>query len=211
MFSVIRLFCQRLFSFSKADALHDKADRVTGIYRLADKSTAVFRKASSLSCPAVCGECCLNPTLEVSELEMIPLACELLRLGKVDEWYKRAQAVNFEGRCIFYTSDNGCGKCRVYPFRPLVCRLFGFSGNNDKYGRPRLVTCGRLKQVYAGGIEQVLERVANRDLKVPLMADFAMRVSSVSPDIAKNSVPINMAFRKAVERVELNQKFTKKG
>lgn len=184
--------------------------RVNAVYRLLDQETAAFKAASGIKCLKPCGQCCFDSTVEASELEMLPLAFDLVRLGKADEWYERAEEAGFAGICVFYNTEDASGQCRLYPFRPLVCRLFGFAGNRDKHGRPRLVTCRLIKKEDPQGAELVLDKVANGAIGIPMMSDWMMRVASVDPEMARTSFPVNRAFGKAVERVVLNRKFSEK-
>jgi Fe-S-cluster containining protein len=211
MFSVVRRLWGRVVSLSGGGSLERKARHVIGVYRSLDKSSAELRRGSALKCPPGCGKCCQNSVVEATELEMLPLALRLSETGQADEFYRRAEAQKFEGLCVFFDVDNGRGKCRQYAFRPLVCRLFGFAGNRDKHGQPRLVTCAVLKKNQPEAAEHLLEQVAGGRLKPPMMADAVMRLSSVDPSMARESYPVNKAFSKALERVELNKKFMQKG
>ncbi len=211
MLSSLRSWVDRIFYSSAGETLRGKALRLNAIYRSLDKEIFRFKAASRIACPSPCGQCCVNSTVEASELEMLPMAFELVRLGKADEWYGKAEAKDFEGQCVFYSSNDLLGQCSYYAFRPLVCRLFGFAGNRDKYGRPRLVTCGRIKKEHPLGMEQVLENVASGRIVPPMMSDLVMRVSSVDPALSRESIPVNMAFKKAVERVLLGQQLSRGG
>lgn len=207
MLRSIRSFLDRMFRRPTGVTLQDKSRRLSEIYRRLDQATAAFKAASGLKCLTPCGQCCFSSTVEATELEMIPMAFDLIRRGTADGWYKRAEESKFEGRCVFYSSSDGYGKCCSYALRPLVCRLFGFAGNRDKYGRPRLVTCGLIKKEDPHAVELVLEKVAQGGLDVPMMSDLVMRVSSIDPAMSRESLPINTAFKKAVERISLNRKF----
>ena len=207
MLSSFQSWFKRILDLSAGETLGAKARRLKEIYRSIDRETARFKAASGILCPSPCGQCCVNSNVEASELEMLPLAFELVRRGKADEWYGKAEAKNFEGQCVFYSSNDIYGQCRYYAFRPLVCRLFGYAGNRDKYGRQHLVTCARIKREHSLLIETVFEKIADDALKVPMMSDMVMRVSSVDPVMTRETLPINMAFKKAVERVSLSEKF----
>ena len=189
------------------NALLEKALLVMEVYHELDREIADFQTISGLTCQTSCGECCYTATVEVSELEMLPLIFELQSAGTLDVWYQKAEAAQFSGRCVFYSSSDGCGNCLVYESRPLLCRLFGFSGNNDKYGHLRLVTCAHIKALHLKRFGQVEADVTNGSLRLPRMADYVMRVSSVEPDLAGQNATINTAFRRASERVELYEKF----
>ncbi|MBF0594356.1 MAG: YkgJ family cysteine cluster protein [Candidatus Omnitrophica bacterium] len=207
MLRIVQGFLGKFFQPGGAGSLKDKIRRVMAVYRALDKEAVRFKVSCGLACPDQCGECCFSSNVEATELEMLPLAWDLVRLGKADEWYDRAREMNFEGRCVFYSSDNSRGCCRSYVFRPLVCRLFGYAGSKDKHEHLRLVTCKVLKKVWPQEVEQVLDKVGKGRLHPPLMMDFVMRVAGIDPDMTRDSLPVNQAFKKAVERVYVYQKF----
>ena len=48
--------------------------------------------------------------------------------------------IEMSGACPLYRRE-GDFHCTVYATRPLVCRVFGFSGDRDKWGRLRYAPC----------------------------------------------------------------------
>ncbi|MEI6437793.1 MAG: YkgJ family cysteine cluster protein [Candidatus Omnitrophota bacterium] len=198
---------KKVVGLSTGGSLTEKTRRLKGIYRSLDKETAAFKIASGLCCVNPCGQCCINSTVEATELEMLPMAAELIRSGAAEQAYQQAEDRHFEGRCVVYSSGDLYGKCLSYEQRPLVCRLFGFAGNRDKHGRPRLVTCGLIKHSQPQQVELVLGKVAQGGLNAPMMNDWVMRLSAVDPQMARESFPINTALKKALERIWLNRKY----
>lgn len=120
------------------------------IYQQVDQALALLRRKSGLKCVPGCGKCCRHVYAEVSMLEMMPLASVLLRRKRVDLWLKKLSSLPEEGRCIFYQGNpavNTNGRCRIYPLRPLICRLFGFAARKKKNGAQILI-CARMKEFY---------------------------------------------------------------
>ena len=208
MFSLVRRSFQDIFGRSGGRSLKGKALCMQEIYRSLDRDIAVFRALSGIKCPKDCGECCFHSTVEASELEMLPLALVLVRARKAEEWHDHAKERDFQGRCVLYSADHAHGRCLYYAFRPLVCRLFGYAGNRDKHGRPRLVTCSVLKKVQPQETENALERVLKGGLSVPIMSDVVMRMSSIDPEMTREIMPVNLALGKAVERVGINIRYS---
>lgn len=201
------LFCG-IIPFSNAGSLSQKARGVERIYRQLDKATETFRVKADLTCIKPCGECCLNSTVEASEIEMLPLAFELIRSSRADEWHKKAESAEMSGLCVLYSAEGERGHCVFYRWRPMVCRLFAFAGNRDKHGQPRLVTCGLIKKSFPQEVELVLERVYEGALIPPMMSDYVMRVASLDPDMSRETIPVNSALKRAIERVWINQKLS---
>src|SRR6185295_15429071 len=119
------------------------------IYHKLEKETKQFQAETGLHCIAGCGRCCENPRIETTVAELMPLAFRLFQRGEESGWLDKANRSESKGQCIFYKPDpliEGKGRCSVYQWRPLICRLFGFSAITDKKGRPSLVTCAVIKQ-----------------------------------------------------------------
>ena len=192
---------------------HDVRVKIRGVRRIyadVDQATRSFRKKVGLACPGRCGHCCANSNVETTVLEMLPLAQDLSRRGEAEAWWQETENRDFPGQCVFYIPDEGDrdqGRCGVYSLRPLICRMFGYTGNKDKYGRLRLVACNVMKRLFPQVLEEALERVDSGKDKPPVMADFIMRVAMIDPELTKESIAINDAFKKAVERMWLSKKF----
>lgn len=196
------------------NSLDQEVAHIRRIFKELDDDVAVFQRACGFGCLKACGHCCQNPLVEATELEMLPLAAALLEEGKAADPYARAEKKDFKGRCIFFEPELGPGvpgHCRVYEYRPLICRLFSASGNKDKAGNMRLVVCGPLKQAQSGAVERAQAQVLAGRLSVPVMADHAMRVMAVNAGSACKNLPVNMAFKKAVDRVSLSSSLRDEG
>ncbi|MBF0122945.1 MAG: YkgJ family cysteine cluster protein [Candidatus Omnitrophica bacterium] len=199
----------RLFYSSPYD-VKIKIRSVRRIYVEVDRATQSFRKKVGLGCPDRCGHCCANSNVETTVLEMLPLAEELLRRGEAEAWWQETENRDFPGQCVFYIPDEGeqnQGRCGVYALRPLICRMFGYTGNKDKYGRIRLVACNVMKKLLPHVLEEALHRVDIGKDQPPVMADVIMRTSMLDPELTKESIAINTAFRKAVERMWLSRRY----
>ncbi len=88
-------------------AIHADVDR-----RAAELS---FHHADLLVCTKGCSDCCQDD-LTVLEIEAAWI------LAHRDQWLGGESAPHPRGKCAFLTVD---GACRVYPWRPYVCRTQG--------------------------------------------------------------------------------------
>lgn len=195
---------------SHGDILRRKIIAVQYLFLDVDRDTGAFRRSLGLSCPEGCGLCCQNPHVQASELELLPLASELDRRRQAEFFYEKADKQDFQGRCIFFIpgeSFPGQGKCAQYALRPLLCRLFGFSGNRDRHGHFRLSSCSVLKEKISSTRNQESPGPANSPGKAVFMSDYVSRLSSIDPDLARELVPMNTAFKRAVDRIWLHKKF----
>lgn len=195
---------------SHGDVLRRKIIAVQYLFLDVDRDTGVFRRSLGLVCPAGCGVCCQNPHVQASELELLPLASELDRRRQAEVFYEKADRQDFQGRCIFFvpeTGSTGQGRCSQYVSRPLICRLFGFSGNRDRHGHFRLSPCSVLKDKVMSSEVSDHSKQAGTGSKPVFMSDYVLRLSSIDPDLSREMMPINMAFKRAVDRVWLHKKF----
>ena len=190
----------------------DVTNGLTDLYTKIDQDIVVFQAKTSLHCPPGCGWCCLSPDVETTPLEMLPLAVELFRRGEVEAWLQQAEASNYQGRCIFYQPDpviDDNGRCQVYPWRPTICRLFGFATTTKKSGEVQLAACIRHKTAIPEIVAQVQEAIAQGSVDVLNFADVAQQVANLDQTLAQQRLPINQAFKVAVEKVGLYMQMSK--
>lgn len=101
---------------------------------------------------------------------------------------------------ILDSNSKGVGLCSQYKHRGLICRLFGYSARTNKHGSKELVTCTVIKTGQTDAFERA-ETDIRAGLPVPVMNQFYMRLSGIDPVMAAEFYPINVAIRKALERV----------
>ena len=175
---------------------------VTRIYGDLDQQVACFQRATGLQCPVGCGACCKNPQVEATILEALPLAEEIYHLEKEAEILA---AIQLKGEqedlsCILYRSDpvvHANGRCTFYPFRPLVCRLFGFAARRNKYGQIEFAPCRIIKQETPDVVRRAEIAILNR-LTPPLYQESFLRIAAVLPAMGFRRLPINRAIWEAL-------------
>lgn len=175
------------------------------LYRTLDEDIERFKIASGLKCITNCGQCCETNYVETTVLELMPLAINLWLKKETQYWLERASMVNRNNRCIFYQphpSVRSEGRCSIYPFRPLICRLFGFSTRSNKYGRPELITCAYIKKAHPASYKKAQQLAATENL-VPKMTDYIMRISNFGSKQETKQLTINEAAQTAIEKIEL--------
>ena len=190
-----------------------KISHLLKLYQQLDQHIAKFQKESGLQCLQGCGKCCENPNIEITYLDIFPLAEELWSTGQTAFWLERIQQINSQGPCVFYKPDPvvaGHGRCSVYPWRPLLCRLFGFSAVQNKHERPALVTCAVIKERLAQKVKETQQRL-DQGLDVPLMSLYAQKVYNIDPHFGRELLPINRAVQMALERIGLKKRLFAKG
>ncbi len=178
--------------------------QVLNIYRDVDKETLRFARLTHISCPPLCGLCCQSPKVEASVLEMLPLAVKLWSERKGMIYLENIEKGYLKKRCFFFTPDPQRilqGRCGIYQWRPLICRLFGFSVNKNKYGLYAYSGCRTINQALAEERPD-LKKLTQSKIRFTTMADFTMRLSGISTssyDI--KPLAINTAIKFALEKV----------
>lgn len=183
--------------------LQHLANDVIEIYRQLDDAVAAFAKRAGLSCPQGCGHCCLSENVEATVLECLPLACFLFRSAQADAVLQQLEDAGDNRRCVLYRPDftrAGLWGCSQYETRTVVCRLFGFAGNRDRDGVPRLAMCRVMKEDSAGAENPVILG-DDPQVPMPLFGEAGLRITSLHPDLGTVRMPINAALRQALMKV----------
>ena len=120
--------------------LPEAISELHAVYRRAYTATTSFASKRGVSCPTGCGRCCESFVPDASDAEA-EYAARFLILGG----HSPDARNTITGACPFYHSSSP-HHCVIYAARPLVCRLFGFSGTRDKNGRPVFRPCRHAEQ-----------------------------------------------------------------
>lgn len=161
-----------------------------------------------LACPSGCGNCCHGFMPDVLPIEADYIAYYLLSNDKA---FSAAEAPSLQiassaenpSPCPFHDPDRPGENCRIYPARPLVCRLFGFAGTKDKNGEPsfRLCRCMPTPQRLDVRILDQKDLIGKIGALPPIMSDFAMEVLSLDPSQAAERKPLVEAIRPALAKI----------
>lgn len=185
---------------------HEVSAALSQLYRELDVQIAKFQATTGLHCPPGCGQCCENPEVEATPLEMVPMALEMIRRGEAASWIDLITVAEAPGKCIFYQADNlipGNGRCQMYLWRPTLCRLFGFAAVTDKSGQPKLAACVKHKQVFPENVAMADVAIAN-GFPIPRFRDWQTRIANIDAHWGYQRMPINVALKVAIERLSLS-------
>jgi hypothetical protein len=101
---------------------------------------------------------------------------------------------------ILNPTQSGAGLCTEYPYRGLICRLFGYSARTNKYSKRELVTCQIIKTEQDEAY-QLAETKIEEGAEVPVMNQYYMQLHGIDFELTRDFYPINMAIQKAIETV----------
>jgi len=178
-----------------------KVALVEDLFSQLEKENAEFQKVSGIGCAAGCGKCCTYPTIEASPLEFLPWAFHLFLNGEAENTRIQIKEAN-SSICFIYKplSFLGKGSCSDYKYRGLICRLFGFAANTDKYGKLRLATCKIIKEGQSDNYNSASEAIT-KGLYVPVFTEYYMQLNQIDFQLGNSILPINGALVRALEEV----------
>ncbi|MFA9186836.1 YkgJ family cysteine cluster protein [Flavobacterium magnesitis] len=176
---------------------------VEALFAKLEQEIVFFQASSTLGCVAGCGKCCTNPEIDASPLEFLPWAFHLFLNGEAENVLSALKSSS-KKRCYIYNPlsllDSNKGNCSEYPYRGLICRLFGFGANKDKYGQYRMSTCKIIKENQKEAFEKTSKAI-NDGLAIPIFTDYYMNLSQIDFKLGNIILPINQALIFAIEEV----------
>lgn len=180
--------------------------KVRAIERLFDHLNIeinLFQESSGIHCLTGCGNCCNKADIEASPLEFLPLAMHWFMNHEAEQKLELLLQ-NTSPMCVAYSPlsiDNLTqGSCIHYPYRGLICRLFGYGASKDKFGELRLVTCKIIKEQQQANYEEAVIMLKSKHY-VPVFSDYYKRLSQIDFHLGNKILPINAAIREALEFV----------
>lgn len=184
-------------------AIEQKARQVEELFDRLEKEISAFKSETSLHCLTGCGKCCSKPDIDASPLEFLPWALHLFLNGEAEK--KLAELDNFYiSTCNIYRPfallEEFNGSCSNYRYRGLICRLFGYAANRDKYGNLRLATCKIIKEDQQKNYNTAEEAIS-KGLYIPIFTDYYMQLSQIDNRLATTMLPINEALKIAIKEV----------
>lgn len=182
-------------------SIEQKVQLIEQLFYQLELEGSQFQQSSGISCVSGCGKCCTHPNIEASPLEFLPLAFHLFLNGKAEETLQTLRESQ-TSTCINYKSISiiDQGRCVDYKYRGLICRLFGFAANTDKYGNLRLATCKIIKEGQSEKYNSASEAITN-GLYVPIFTDYYMQLNQIDFHLGNIILPINKAIKMALEEV----------
>lgn len=182
----------------------EKIEAVEMVFKGLDEHLANISDQTGLNCVKHCSLCCRNRSIEATPLEFYPLAAFLHQTGQLNAFLQKLDRLKDDDLCILLDQDaqqNGNWGCTAYPYRGLICRMFGFGFRLNRMGTPELVTCKTMKTEFPESVQRAVQLSANEPENLPLFRNYSMQLWAIDPELAGKPMPINQAIRIAVERL----------
>lgn len=184
-------------------AIEQKVRLVEELFERLEIEITTFKSETHLYCNAGCGKCCSKPNIDASPLEFLPWAFDLFLNGKAEQTLEELNN-SITQNCLLYRPlsvlEHHKGSCSNYRYRGLICRLFGYAANTDKYGKLRLATCTIIKEEQQQNFNKSEEAI-NKGQYVPIFTDYYMKLAQIDFKMGMTLLPINEALKKAIEEV----------
>ena len=182
-------------------SIERRVQLVENLFYQLEQEIAQFEQVSGMYCVSGCGKCCTYPDVEASPLEFLPWAFHLFLNGEAEKTLLMLNEIK-SSNCLIYKplSIIGQGRCGNYKYRGLICRLFGFGANTDKYGNLRLATCKIIKEGQADDYNTTSEAIT-KGLHVPVFTEYYMQLNQIDFNLGNMILPINKALKMALEEV----------
>jgi uncharacterized protein len=192
------------------------------IYGEIEAKQAEWKSRSPFQCPDGCGSCCVDFEPDVLESEALYLAAWMLhhqfdRANSILENSfvppRAGSEVEHSSGCFLFDPSSPW-HCTVYGGRCLICRLFGYSGDRGKDGRPRWKPCKFLPLESSSAREcarhqydegELLDRFG---IVPPIMGDIAAQVLALTPDSVEDRKPLRVALPQAIAKIKMLQRFS---
>lgn len=180
--------------------LEEKVKAVEEVFQKLDQEIAQFQSWSSLHCKFGCGKCCFKPDIEATILEFLPFALYLHKNNQAEQWLDKLIASDASVCLILNPTQETAGLCSEYPYRGLICRLFGYSARTNKYSKKELVTCQIIKTEQSEAYDRSVIKIEG-GAALPVMNQYYMQLHGIDFELTRDFYPINIAIRKAIETV----------
>lgn len=174
------------------------------IYQRIENAQTAWTAASPYRCPEGCGTCCETFEPDILDAEAYYLAAFLVQARRDAGassragWGEHTSAIGHRGCILSDPSDPY--HCTVYEGRPLICRLFAFSGDRGKDGTIRYRPCRHMREGGSGTLGEV-ELLQLHGTLPPAMGDLAAEADLLSPESCGERRPLREVLPEALAKV----------
>lgn len=183
--------------------IREFCENLLKVYEEMSREFSLAQSGNNLQCPSDCGRCCKNPSIEASVLEMLPMALYFHDNNLTDHYLQEIeQSMQTNQFCIGIKNN----RCHLYQTRPSICRMFGVSAYLDKNRNAQASICKTLKEIYPEDARKVLDNPLEHQL--PVMTHWSSKLLTLEPGLESPKMHINLALKKAIEKVELYLSYT---
>jgi len=182
----------------------EKIEAVEMVFKGLDEHLAKLSDQTGLKCVEHCSLCCRKGSIEATPIEFYPLAAYLHRTAQIDAFVEKLDKLKGHELCVLLDTEaqqNGTWGCTAYPYRGLICRMFGFGFRLNRIGNPELVTCKTMRTSFPASVTRAFQLSSDEPDNLPVFRDYSMQLWAIDPELTGRPMPINQAIRIAVEKI----------
>lgn len=178
----------------------EKIKEVKNVFGRIDREIATFQALSGLTCLSGCNLCCRKENIPASVLEFLPLAWYLCSENLHEKVLREIEHGGDQCVCMSHLYVEGKNNgCLYYPYRGMICRLFGFTGIAYKDSRISLYTCRQIKERYQ--LDQGFYKVQQKNhVIIPQAQNFQFQFEFIDYTLANDIHPINQSIARAITK-----------
>ncbi len=181
-----------------------KVRAVERLFKSLEKDIQNLKDQTGISCVSNCIKCCTTPKIMATSVEFYPLAYYLYQNHLTNDFLSKMDQMNDPSICpaLEALSVNGSRfGCGMYGYRGLICRLFAFNYNTNKYGKRLIAACKTIHMNQSEAVEKANAILENKPIG-PKATDYYQRLQLIDFNEAQKLYPIGDAIRTAIETIE---------
>ena len=167
----------------KDTSIYQKLLGLKKIYDELDIKTRKFMDNFDIHCLKGCGECCKNFIPDLTNIEALYIAYGLIAENKDQIVIDNIKDHKNLKTCPFFSEFDDY-HCKIYKYRPLVCRLFGSSASNNKEDKPIYRKCKWNKKSHDLNVDELIK---DKD-KVITMSEYGLKVDEIESEITEKEL-----------------------
>jgi len=190
---------QELFDKLKGSVLGEQMEALHNLYAELDEKQQLFCDSFDLHCKEDCCNCCAHFFPDVTDLEAQYIAMGLISEGRDQEIPQLLSSkTDDKPPCPLCDMETHIFHCRIYRWRPLLCRLVGAAVSKDKNGEPTFRNCKWNEHTHELDTAELEKNIEN----VVVMSDYGMRMEELNINNTQTKL-ITEALGPAIEKINL--------
>jgi Fe-S-cluster containining protein len=190
--------------------IYEKSEKVMQLFQTLEDEITVLKKETGIHCIADCVYCCTTSKIAATPLEFYPLAIHLYKTGLAEEVLKIVSEPENAKTCpvlrVVSSNEKRIG-CSQYEYRGMICRLFAFNYNINKYGERKIATCPPIKMAQPEQVSKTNEILKSKPIGLSASGYYS-QLQSIDFVEGQQLYPIGEAIKMAIEKVLTHHYYT---
>jgi Fe-S-cluster containining protein len=186
-----------------------KVRAVEKLFKTLEKDIQSLQSQIQISCIENCIKCCTTPKIVATSLEFYPLAYHLFKTGQAELYLAKIEQNSNNAICpllnnlVLPDQRLGCGQ---YNQRGMICRLFAYNYNVNKYGQRRIAACKPIMLAQPEEVSKANELLAIKPIG-PKASDYYSQLRYIDFWKGSQLYPIAQAIQIAIETILTDSRY----